>query len=216
MLPRRPPFRPAGDTYAPPAVRPLLLFRCLLALPLAARQRTTFTPGGPWPDTDGNPIDAHGGTIIYVDSLRTYYWYGERYAEPRGAACYSSTDLYNWTFGGVAMEKGAIGIFERPKVIHDLANDRYVLWFHYDGDRYSIAELGVAVSDSPTGPFTLVDHYRPHGHESRDIGLYFAPDTRTAYIGYAADHVNRTVRMVELADDYLRLTPTTSTSTPTA
>ncbi|WP_116125137.1 family 43 glycosylhydrolase [Lewinella sp. IMCC34183] len=184
-------------------MRYLLLL--LLSLPLTA-QRTSFTPGGQWLDTDGNHIDAHGGNIIYVDSLETYYWYGEHYAQPRGAACYSSQDLYNWTFEGVVIEKGDIEVFERPKVIYDQANDRYVMWFHYDGDRYSIAELGVAVSDSPTGPFELVDHYRPNGHESRDIGLYFEPDTRRAYIGYAADHVNRTVRMVELSEDYLSVT----------
>jgi beta-galactosidase len=80
------------------------------------------------------------------------------------------------------------------------------MWFHYDGNGYTIAELGVAVSKNPTGPFTVLDHYRPNGHESRDIGMYVDPETKKAYIGYAADHTNRTIRMVELSADYLSLT----------
>ena len=171
---------------------------------------TSFKPGGEWLDTDGVHIDCHGGNIIYVDHLKTFYWYGEHRGEPRGASCYSSTDLYNWKKEGVVIEKGDIRVFERPKVIYDEANKRYVMWFHYDGilngRNYGIAELGVAVSDTPTGPFVVQDHYRPNGHESRDIGLYFEPDTKKAYIGYAADHINRTIRIVELSDDYLSTT----------
>ncbi len=163
----------------------------------------SFRPGQDWISDDGKPIDCHGGNIIYVDSLKTFFWYGEHYGTPRGVACYSSTDLYNWKNEGIAMEKGNIEILERPKVIYDKVNKRYVMWFHYDGNRYSIAELGVAVSDKPEGPFILKKHFRPHGHESRDIGLYIDPETDKAYIGYAADHVNRTIRMVELTSDYL-------------
>jgi len=167
---------------------------------------TSFKTGAEWLADDGLPIDCHGGNIIYVDSLQTFFWYGEHYGNPRGAACYSSKDLYNWKNEGVVMTKGNIEIFERPKVIYDEINKRYVMWFHYDGNRYSIAELGVAVSDKPTGPFKLQNHFRPNGHESRDIGLYVDPETKKAYIGYAADHVNRTIRMVELSADYLNVT----------
>jgi beta-galactosidase len=80
------------------------------------------------------------------------------------------------------------------------------MWFHYDDKAYSVEELGVAVSNSPTGPFVLQGHFRPNGHESRDIGLYVNPGTGKAYIGYAADHVNLTIRMAELSADYLHVT----------
>jgi beta-galactosidase len=36
--------------------------------------------------------------------------------------------------------------------------------------------------------------------------MYIDPGTKKAYIGYAADHVNRTIRMVELSADYLSTT----------
>ena len=28
-------------------------------------------------DTDGNPIQAHGGKILFDERSETYYWYGE-------------------------------------------------------------------------------------------------------------------------------------------
>src|SRR6202012_2532572 len=101
-----------------------------------AQQPTSFNsfrPGVEWAANDGVNIDCHGGNIIYVDSLRTFYWYGEHRGLPRGAACYSSKDLYNWKNEGVVMDKGDIQTFERPKVIYDAVNRRYVMWFHYDG-----------------------------------------------------------------------------------
>jgi hypothetical protein len=192
-------------------VKPMICGLCLFsfARPAFSQQPThfnSFRPGVDWIADDGVHIDCHGGNIIYMDSLETFYWYGEHRGDPRGASCYSSKDLYNWKNEGVVLEKGDIQVFERPKVIYDHKNHRYVMWFHYDGNRYDIAELGVAVSDSPVGPFIVQDHYRPNGHESRDIGLYIDPETQKAYIGYAADHVNRTIRMVELSDDYLSTT----------
>jgi beta-galactosidase len=168
--------------------------------------RSSFKPGGEWLDLDGVHIDCHGGNIVYVDSLKTFFWYGEHYGKPRGVSCYSSADLYNWKYEGVVLEKGTIETLERPKVIYDETNRRYVMWFHYDGKGYTIAELGVAVSDSPKGPFLIREHFRPNGHESRDIGMYFDPETKKAYIGYAADHINRTIRMLELSADYLNAT----------
>lgn len=36
-----------------------------------------FYPGRQWLDTEGNPIQAHGGGMLYVESTGTYYWYGE-------------------------------------------------------------------------------------------------------------------------------------------
>ncbi|MEB2785976.1 family 43 glycosylhydrolase [Algoriphagus persicinus] len=167
---------------------------------------TSFKPGGQWLADDGVHIDSHGGNIIYVESEETYYWYGEHRGTPRGASCYSSKDLYNWKNEGVVLEKGEIEVFERPKVVYDEVNKKYVMWFHFDNSAYRTAELGVATSDNPTGPFVVQDHYRPNGHESRDIGMYFEPDTKKAYIGYAADHINRTIRMVELSVDYLSTT----------
>ena len=42
---------------------------------LSKAQNTAFEPGKVWNDTEGNPINAHGGGILYHEG--TYYWYGE-------------------------------------------------------------------------------------------------------------------------------------------
>lgn len=36
-----------------------------------------FYPGKIWLDTDGNPIQAHGGGVLFDERTETYYWYGE-------------------------------------------------------------------------------------------------------------------------------------------
>ena len=112
---------------------------------------------------------------------------------------YTSQDLYNWKNEGLVIEKGSIAVFERPKVLYSEIAEQYVMWFHYDNSSYTTAELGVAASGGPYGPFEVIDHFRPNGHQSRDIGMYLDPDTKKAYIGYAAHRngsINATVRIV--------------------
>lgn len=51
-----------------------------------------YYPGRIWLDTEGNPIQAHGGGILYDERSKTYYWYGEYkdgptyHAHKKGAA----------------------------------------------------------------------------------------------------------------------------------
>lgn len=179
----------------------------LFCLPVESQPTdfTSFKPGTVWPADDGIHIDCHGGNIIYRAPLMTYYWYGEHRGTPRGVSCYSSSDLYNWKKEGVVLEKGTIPVLERPKVAYNETTKKYVMWFHYENSNYSLAHLGVAVSDSAKGPFTFITHFRPNGHQSRDIGMY-TDDNGKVYIIYAADSVNVTIRMVELTADYLNVT----------
>ena len=55
----------------------LLFVICVGLLPVAvqAQENTEFIPGEVWKDTDGNPINAHGGGLLYHNG--TYSWYGE-------------------------------------------------------------------------------------------------------------------------------------------
>ena len=41
----------------------------------AVPKQTSIRPGEPWLDTNGNRIQAHGGSVRYEDG--TFYWYGE-------------------------------------------------------------------------------------------------------------------------------------------
>ena len=49
-----------------------------------------------WNDTDGNPIHAHGGYIIFHEGY--YYWYGEDRREDFYVSCYRSRNLTDWEF----------------------------------------------------------------------------------------------------------------------
>jgi hypothetical protein len=139
---------------------------------------TCFHPGELWYDTDSNIINAHGGGILFHKGV--YYWFGEyRYGSDRppqdrtspGVSCYSSSDLYNWTFRGIVMktvdeqghdiQRGAI--IERPKVIYNKQTAQFVMWFHLElkGHGYSSARAAVAVASSPTGPYEFLESKRP-------------------------------------------------------
>ena len=72
----------------------------------------SFRPGKFWYDTDGNLIQAHGGSILYAEGK--YFWYGENKEGVTGRATgtkcpiwhqgvrvYSSDDLYNWKNEGI-------------------------------------------------------------------------------------------------------------------
>jgi len=166
---------------------------------------TSFTPGTVWLASDSIHIDCHAGNILYDSLTKTYYWYGEHYAAPAGVECYSSKDLYNWVNQGLVLAKGTIQVCERPKVVYSPKAGKYVMWFHYDNSSYTLAELGVATADSATGKFTLLNNFRPNGHQSRDIGM-FQDDSGKVYIMYAADSTNVTIRVVQLSADYTSVT----------
>mgnify|MGYP002776797505 FL=1 len=40
-------------------------------------EKNYLYPGREWRDTEGRPIQAHGGGILYVPETKTFYWYGE-------------------------------------------------------------------------------------------------------------------------------------------
>lgn len=185
----------------------------------------SFVPGAVWLDTDGNPINAHGGGILYHEGV--YYWYGEykgdsTYWNPNvpdwecyrteagGVSCYSSTDLYNWKFEGVVLDPDMSDpqselhyshVLERPKVIYNDKTDQFVMWLHVDSDDYFKAAAGVAVSNTPNGKFEYLGSMRPNGEMSRDMTL-FKDDDGKAYHIYSSEE-NATLYISLLSDDYL-------------
>ena len=123
----------------------------------------------------------------------------------------------------------APSILERPKVIYNESTGQWVMWVHSDGPEsptststYARAEAGVAVSDSPTGPFRWIDSYRldrvpsdsvpwcgtasafdPAGGMARDMNL-FVDEDGTGYIVYSSEE-NRTIYISKLNADYTYL-----------
>jgi hypothetical protein len=184
-----------------------------------------FFPGKIWNDTDGKPINAHGGGFLYHDGR--YYWFGEIKSgktwlvkglswesyrvDAGGISCYSSENLTDWKYEGVALapvENDSTSdlhisrVIERPKVIYNETTGRYVMWLHIDSEDYSYARAGVAVSDRPEGPYAYLGSFRPNGQMSRDMTL-FKDDDGKAYHIFSSEK-NTTMHISLLTDDYLR------------
>ncbi|MFF2371493.1 family 43 glycosylhydrolase [Agromyces sp. NPDC058110] len=108
-------------------------------------------------------------------------------------------------------------IIERPKVIHNEQTGKWVMWAHMDGPsatstaQYAKARAGVAVSDSPFGPFRYIDNYAlnssPDGWGdpgmARDMNL-FVDDDGTGYIIYSSED-NATMYISKLDEEYTAL-----------
>ncbi len=113
-------------------------------------------------------------------------------------------------------------VIERPKLIYNEKTGKYILWFHADGptatsnSNYAAASAGVAISDSPYGPFRFIDRYRlnvcpedQHDYHpsskgmARDMNL-FIDDDGTAYIIYASEE-NLTLYLSKLNEEFTGL-----------
>lgn len=193
-------------------------------------KKSTISSGTIWKDTSGKLLNAHGAGILYHKG--TYYMYGEfkgdsTYWNPKvpswecyrteagGVSCYSSKDLYNWKFEGLALEPDLkdiksdlhpSNVLERPKVIFNKKTKKFVMWLHVDSHDYAKAAAGVAVSDSPTGKFTYLGSFRPNESMSRDMTVFKDTDGKAYQI--CSSEENATLHINLLTDDYLMPTTT--------
>ena len=109
----------------------------------------SIRPGQPWLDTNGHPIQAHGGSIITVDGV--FYWYGENKEKTVpgsgiwhwGVRCYASTDLYNWEDKGIIIPPDLDDrtsplhpsrYMDRPHIIFNRRTGKYVCWLKIMSD----------------------------------------------------------------------------------
>ena len=77
------------------------------------------------------------------------------------------------------------------------------MWFHLDDSNYAFARAGLAISDSPTGPFEFVGSFRPNRHYVQDITVFKDRDN-TAYLIHATEG-DYSLCISRLTDDYLNL-----------
>lgn len=162
-----------------------------------------LVPGEVWHDRNGQPINAHGGGVLFHEG--TYYWYGEfktgktflpdsnkhwggTRVDTTGISCYSSKNLHEWKNEGIVLpatdhdpqsDLHSSKVLERPKVVFNERTKKFVMWMHVDSADYAAARSGVAVSDKPTGPFAYVGSFRPN------VGVW--PENATASDKIASD-----------------------------
>ncbi len=183
--------------------------------------------------TSGNPIlpEFHADPeVLYSQQTGKFYIY----STTDGAAgwggyyftVFESDDLTNWQHRGIMLDlqtqvDWASGNAWAPCIEEkQQADGSYKYYFYYSGhdtarDRKSI---GVAVSDSPTGPF--VDHGKPivnalpegvRGGQEIDVDVFTDPVSGKSYLYWG----NGYMAGAELADDMLSIVPgTTKVLTP--
>lgn len=175
--------------------------------------------GQMWLDDAKNPIQAHGGNMIKYENK--WYWYGEHKGAANtpglqrvdfiGISCYSSENLKDWHYEGLALKAEEPGsghmlepknVIERPKVVYNKKTDQFVMWMHVDTADYVYGGIGVAVSKTPTGPFEFLYSTQPNKQDSRDMTIFIDKDD-TAYLVHSSNW-NKTLNISRLTDDYLK------------
>lgn len=174
-----------------------------------------------WLDTNGDPIHAHGGHILYYQGY--YYWYGEDRRENYYVSCYRSKDLVHWEFRNhilttnskiaemrirtkiqLTREDGGKVNLERPKVLFNSKTNQFVLWVHFEnGMNYKDAACAIATCNTPDGDFVYHGHFNPYGYMSRDCTLFQDEDGTAYFISAARD--NADLHVYRLQDDYLNI-----------
>ena len=181
-----------------------------------------FKPGQSWLDTDGKPIQAHGGGINFFNGK--YYWYGENKTgcsasrsddKPwhNGVNCYSSTDLYNWNFEDTVLppvyddpehELYPKKVMDRPHVLYNNISKKYIMWMKLVDEDWKEQHVGVAESETPNGNFTLLKTIYPNGMFAGDANLYKESCDNKAYYIFERPHTE--IVVADLTPDYLDVT----------
>ena len=185
-----------------------------------------FYPGKTWLDTEGKRIQAHGGSVMYIDG--TYYWYGENKEKTTGkdeiwhwgVRCYTSKDLYNWEDRGLIIppepeDPGSSlhpsSMMDRPHIIYNKRTGKYVCWLKIMNRDGSQTET-VMTADNILGPYTKVrEGLRPLDMSAGDFDLAVAPDGK-AY--YYFERVHSETICADLTPDYTDVTVYYSTHFP--
>ncbi|GAA2975028.1 discoidin domain-containing protein [Lentilactobacillus parakefiri] len=145
---------------------------------LVKKEKTHYTAvpvGKTWRDTQGAPIQAHGGGFLKQTDKHgnpIYYWVGEDKSHNKfsfnGINLYSSHDLLNWTYRKTVIapsltNKSLLGNkIERPKLLYSQKTHQYVIWGHWeDQSNYSSSQICVATSRSVAGNYSFKGHWRP-------------------------------------------------------
>ncbi len=174
-------------------------------LALCAAPRGVVASGVPLFDQDNVPVNAHGGSIVRDGDK--YYLFGEWKSDTTNAfsgfSCYSSQDLTNWHFEGLALARQADGVLgpgrvgERVKVMKCPATGEYVMYMHADDMRYRDPYTAYATSDKITGPYTVHGPLMYAGKPLKhwDMGVFQDTDGS----GYVLIHHGPIYR---LTDDY--------------
>ncbi len=186
----------------------------------------SIRPGQIWLDTNGNRIQAHGGSVMFLDGV--YYWYGENKEKTTGdgdiwhwgVRCYTSVDLYNWEDKGLIIVPETdnpdssihpSSMMDRPHIIYNQTTKKFVCWLKIMNRDGSQTET-VMTADDILGPYvTVKEGLKPLNMSAGDFDLVVAPDGK-AY--YYFERVHSETICADLTPDYTDVTGYYSTHFP--
>lgn len=162
--------------------------------------------------------------ILYSRQTGKYYIYStsDGYAHWGGwyLTAYSSTDLKSWTPEGVVLDlrspqvTWANGNAWAPAIEEKLINGKYKYFLYYSGNAAdnSGKQIGVAIGDSPTGPFKDLGHplvsQSPTGRGQQiDVDVFTDPASGKSYLYWG----NGYMAGAELNDDMVSIKDETLT-----
>lgn len=162
--------------------------------------------------------------ILYSEKTGKYYIYSTTDSFPGWGGtyftCYSSPDLKDWDYEGMILDVStpqvpwANGNAWAPAIEEKKIDGEYKYFFYFSANPNTDngKQIGVAVADNPTGPFTTVEKpivtSSPVGHGQQiDVDVFTDPVSGKSYLywgnGYMAGG--------ELNDDMISIKPETVT-----
>ena len=171
--------------------------------------------------------------VLYSTKTKKYYIYSTTDGTPgwggHDFSVFSSTNLIDWTDEGKMLDvkgdqvKWATGNAWAPCIIEktsnlksQTSNPKYYFYFSAHNPQTNRKEIGVAVSDSPTGPFVdsgapiITDNDRPkeaRGGQAIDVDVFQDPKSGKCYLYWG----NGFMAGAELNDDMLSVKKETIT-----
>ncbi|HEX3986278.1 MAG TPA: family 43 glycosylhydrolase [Acidobacteriaceae bacterium] len=197
--------------------RLFLVFALLGLIPISASAATsafrvvTIHNDAPRRDVNGPILDAHDGCLLFFNGR--YYLYGTAYGKTAGYTInnrfrvYSSPDLVHWTFEGELLKAPPDGIYYRPYVAYNARTRKYVLWYNWYPKLWD-GRVGVAVSDTPVGPFTIVNSQVPveGAAQHPGDGSLFVDNDGTGYFIYSTIGLDHAIRIERLTPNFYSVT----------
>lgn len=196
--------------------RTLLFLSIILSVCTLTAKATTPLPregkGGGAVRSSGNPIlpEFHADPeVLFSEQTGRFYIYSTTDGAPGWGGYYftvfSSADLVEWRHDGIMLDLAtnqvpwATGNAWAPCIIEKAVNGRWKYFFYYSGHNPASNRkaIGVAVADTPTGPFKdlgrpMIDH-RPagvKGGQQIDVDVFHDPVSGKDYLywgnGYMA------------------------------
>jgi len=182
----------------------------------------SIRPGQVWLDTKGERIQAHGGSVLYLDGV--YYWYGENKEKTTGTneiwhwgvKCYASADLYNWEDKGLIIPPEPENpesslhphaLMDRPHIIYNQKTKKFVCWLKIMNGTQT-----VLTADHILGPYVKVkEELKPLDMVAGDFDLAIAPDEK-GYYYFERGHTETIC--ADLTEEYTDVTGYYSTHFP--